>query len=196
MKRHAGVLVALVAVVALGGCSRTIFEELPTASDGAENGLPGPAPQPVVVQPVPIPSPNNGPAPNPAPTSTPAPNNPGPTPRPTSTPPPPSGGSGNVAQVTAGVHSYLRNGQLIPRSGTQFQVGDVLYLNCTPRNSEGQPVDHHGPLQGWYHQGTARYTITDTHTFNPDCHTQGKGYVDISCQVDGVRAPWKRLHID
>jgi hypothetical protein len=47
-------------------------------------------------------------------------------------------------------------------------VGDVIYLNCTPRDENRNPINNHGPLQAWYVSAT-RHTVTDTDTFNPTC---------------------------
>ena len=100
-----------------------------------------------------------------------------------------------MTQVTAGVHSYLRNGRLVPTGGTEFKVGDVVYLNCTPRDEEGNPTNAHGPLQGWNISGDAAYNVTDTNTFNPDLHAQGPGRVNIACRVNNIWSPTKRLTI-
>jgi hypothetical protein len=187
----AGIL--LLAVVA---CS-TIHEEMPTnPTNPTSVPAPAPAPQPVVVVPVPVPVPTTGPPTNPAPN--PGPTNPNPNPNPN---PPPSngnggGGGGNVASVTAGVHSYLRNGHLVPTGGTEFKVGDVVYLNCTPRDADGNPANSHGPLQAWFISGDAGYVVTDTDTFNPDLHTSAPpGHVNIACRVNDITSPTKRLTI-
>ena len=105
------------------------------------------------------------------------------------------GATGATAYVTAGVHSYLRNGRLVPSGGTEFLVGDVIYLNCTPRDENRNPINNHGPLQAWYVSGDAAYTVTDTDTFNPDLHAQGPGKVNIACKVDNVTSPTTRLNI-
>jgi hypothetical protein len=186
-------LAVALSVLAVAAC-QVIREEMPTTPEVLPTS--GPA-APIVVTPVQIPTPAPG-GPAPAPTNAPAPTprpTGNPTPRPSSAPNSGGGGSGNVAQVTAGVHSYLHNGQLIPRQASVFSVGDVIYLNCTPRDSAGQPVDRHGPIQGWWVTGSARFTVTNTDSFNPDCHTQGPGYIDLQCQVDGVQSPVKRLTV-
>jgi hypothetical protein len=149
------------------------------------------APVAVVVVPVAIPTPAPVPtaAPDPAP-------NPNPNPRPNPTPPPSGGNRNPVTQVTAGVHSYLHNGKLVGHSSTTFNVGDVAYLNCTPRDADRQPVDNHGPLQAWYISGDANYRVTDTDTFNPDLHCNGPGKVRIACKVDGITSPTTTLTIN
>jgi hypothetical protein len=128
------------------------------------------------------------PAPAPAP-------NPNPNPAPN-----PGGGDGfsnnPVTQVTAGVHSYLRNGRLVPTGGTEFKVGDVVYLNCTPRDEDGRPTNAHGPLQAWFISGDANYNVTATNTFNPDLQANGPGRVNIACRVDNITSPNKRLTIN
>jgi len=179
---RAGAL-GLVAIVA--ACN-TITEEMPQQSTPV-----GPT-VPVVVVPIVIPTP----VPAPAPAPDPAPNNPAPNPAPT--PPPPSGGgNGNpVVSVSAGVHSYLHNGQLVGHSSTTFNVGDVAYLNCTPRDADRKPTDNHGPLQAWYISGDAAYRVTDTNTFNPDLHTQGPGKVRIACKVNNITSATTTLTIN
>jgi hypothetical protein len=179
---------AAVVLLVSAGCS-TIREEMPTSpSNNSAPSGPPPAPIPVVVVPVPIPVPSSVPAPAPAP-------NPNPNPAPN-----PGGGDGfsnnPVTQVTAGVHSYLRNGRLVPTGGTEFKVGDVVYLNCTPRGEDRKPIERHGPLQGWFISGDAKYRVTDTDTFNPDLHTQGPGKVRIACKVDNITSPTTTLTIN
>ena len=97
--------------------------------------------------------------------------------------------------MTAGVHSYLRKGKLVPTGGTEFQVGDVIYLNCTPRDENRNPINNHGPLQSWSVSGDAAHTVTDTDTFNPDLHAQGPGKVNIACRVDNITSPTTRHNI-
>jgi hypothetical protein len=178
---------AVILLLSIGACS-TIHEEMPTSSTTSTPPAPT-TPIPVVVVPVPVPVPTSAPAPAPAP----APGNPNPAPAP--------GGGGNghtnnpVTQVTAGVHSYLRNGRLVPTGGTEFRVGDVIYLNCTPRDADGNPTNIHGPLQAWFVSGDAAYNVTDTNTFNPDLHAHGPGRVNIACRVDNITSPTKRLTI-
>lgn len=183
---------AVVLLLAVGACS-TIREEMPTTASDA-SGPPIVPSIPVVVVPVPVPVPTTGPPP--APPTTPAPGNPRPNPTPA-----PSGGHDDftnnpVAQVTAGVHSYRRNGQLIPTGGTEFKVGDVIYLNCTPRDAEGSPTNAHGPLQAWFISGDADHSVTSTDTFNPDLVARGPGSVNIACRVDNFTSPNKRLRIN
>ena len=172
----------------LAAACQTITEEMPQQSSPT-----GPTVAVVVVPvaiptPVPAPVPTNdpNPAPNPAPTAN---------PRPAPTAAPPAGSSG-VVSVTAGVHSYLHNGRLVGHSSTTFNVGDVAYLNCTPRNEDRQPAERHGPLQAWFVSGDAQYRVTDTDTFNPDLHTQGPGKVRIACKVDGITSPTTTLTIN
>lgn len=186
----------LALVVLSVGCS-TIREELPTTASSTNGGGSSTvAPIPVVVVPVPVPVPTTGP---PSTQATPAP----------TTPTTPGGGgngggggggngggaTGATASVTAGVHSYLRKGRLVPTGGTEFQVGDVIYLNCTPRDENRNPINNHGPLQGWSVSGDAAHTVTDTDTFNPDLHAQGPGKVNIACRVDNITSPTTRLNI-
>jgi hypothetical protein len=181
---------AVVLLLAVGACS-TIREEMPTSP--TNNGTTVVPSIPVVVVPAPVPVPTSAPAPAPGPT-TPSPT----TPRPN--PAPPSGGHDDfsnlpVTQVTAGVHSYLRNGRLVPTGGTEFRVGDVVYLNCTPRDENGSPTNAHGPLQAWFISGDAAYDVTATNTFNPDLVARGAGTVNIACRVNDITSPTKRLRI-
>jgi hypothetical protein len=177
--------VGLALVVA--ACS-TITEEMPEQSTPV-----GPT-VPVVVVPIVVPTPAPAPAPAPDPAPNPAPK---PNPNPTPKPPPSGGGNGNsVVSVTAGVHSYLHNGKLVGHSSTTFNVGDVAYLNCTPRDADRQPTDNHGPIQAWYVSGDAAYRVTDTDTFNPDLHTQGPGKVRIACKVNNITSPTTTLTIN
>jgi hypothetical protein len=178
---------AVILLLSIGACS-TIHEEMPTSSSTTSTPPAPTTPIPVVVVPVPVPVPTSAPAPAPAPGT------------PNPAPAPGGGGNGHtnnpVTQVTAGVHSYLRNGKLVPTGGTEFKVGDVVYLNCTPRDAEGNPTNIHGPLQAWFISGDAAYNVTDTDTFNPDLHTHGPGRVNIACRVDNITSPTKRLTIN
>jgi hypothetical protein len=175
---------------------QTITEEMPQQTT---SGPTGPT-VPVVVVPIAIPTPVPAPVTTPAP----EPNNPGTTPAPKPTAAPPSNGGGGgggggatgTVSVTAGVHSYLHNGQLVGHSSTTFNVGDVAYLNCTPRGEDRKPIDNHGPLQGWYVSGSAAHRVTDTDTFNPDLHTLGPGKVNIACKVDNITSPTTTLTIE
>lgn len=187
---------ALALVVVSAGCS-TIREELPTSANQSPVNAQTVAPIPVVVVPVPVPVPTTGPPSvptNPTPTT--------PTPTTPNTPGGGGGGGGNggggigaTHSVTAGVHSYLRKGKLVPTGGTEFQVGDVIYLNCTPRDENRNPINNHGPLQGWSVSGDAPHNVTDTHTFNPDLRVHGPGKVFISCRVDNITSATTRLNI-
>jgi hypothetical protein len=179
------------ATLGLAACviaCQTITEEMPQQSTPAGPTIP------VVVVPIAIPTPVPVPASTPQPEAPPNnPTTPNPTPRPTAAPP--SGGSQTVS-VTAGVHSYLHQGRLVGHSSTTFTVGDVAYLNCTPRGEDRKPVERHGPLQAWFISGDAQYRVTDTDTFNPDLHTQGPGKVRIACKVDNITSPTTTLTIN
>ena len=185
------------AVFALIAC-QTITEEMPEQSTTTSTPT-GPVAVTIVpiAIPTPVPAPTANPEQNPSPQNpnpNPNPNpRPDPTPRPTAAPP--AGGSQTVS-VTAGVHSYLHNGRLVGHSSTEFNVGDVAYLNCTPRDADRQPAERHGPIQGWFISGDAQYRVTDTDTFNPDLHTQGPGKVRIACKVDGITSPTTTLTIN
>jgi hypothetical protein len=184
---------AVVLLLGIGACT-TIREEMPTAPTSSPNS-PVVAPIPVVVVPVPLPQPTSAPPSNPAPNTPSTPGNP----RPNPTPAPSGGGSdftnNPVTQVTAGVHSYLRGGRLVPTGGTEFKVGDVIYLNCTPRDEGGSPTNAHGPLQAWFINGDAAHSVSATNTFNPDLVAQGPGTVNIACRVNDITSPTKRLRI-
>ena len=171
---------------------QTITEEMPQQQQAGPTGPTVPVVVVPIAIPTPVAAPTAAPQPNPDPTPN-APSNTNPTPRPTAAPP--SGGSQTVS-VTAGVHSYLHNGRLVGHSSTTFNVGDVAYLNCTPRNAERQPAEKHGPLQGWFISGDAGYRVTDTDTFNPDLHTSAPGKVRIACKVDGITSPTTTLTIN
>jgi hypothetical protein len=184
---------AVVLLLGVGACT-TIREEMPTTPTSTAGNQVVPS-IPVVVVPAPLPQPTSAPPTTPAPNTPSTPGNP----RPNPTPAPNGGGSdftnNPVTQVSAGVHSYLRNGRLIPTGGTEFKVGDVIYLNCTPRDEGGSPTNAHGPLQGWFINGDAAYDVTSTNTFNPDLVAKGPGSVNIACRVNDITSPSKRLRI-
>jgi hypothetical protein len=152
---------------------------------------------------------SNPAAPMPSPTPTPE---PAPTPVPTPVPTPTPAGAGPsddrhsndaVAGVTAGVHSYLRNGRLVQGSASSYRPGDTIYLNCTPRDVEGRPTGSHGPIQGWNLTGESSLTgcwrATDTNTFNPDVHLSeacGAGQITAWCTVDGFRSNGYKIRVN
>lgn len=186
---------AVVLLLGIGACT-TIREEMPTTPTASPNAPIVPS-IPVVVVPVPVPQPTSAPPTTPAPNTPNTPSTPN-TPRPNPTPAPGGGSdfSNNpVTQVTAGVHSYLRNGRLVPTGGTEFKVGDTIYLNCTPRDEGGTPTNAHGPLQAWFINGDADHSVTATNTFNPDLVARGPGSVNIACRVNDITSPNKRLRI-
>jgi hypothetical protein len=142
---------------------------------------PTPTPTPIAVTPTP--------APTPVPTPTPEP-----------TPTPPAGNFNPVTHVTAGVHSYLRNGRLVGTGASSYKPGDVIYLNCTPRDEQGKPVNRHGPIQGWavWSDDGVTFRATDTTTFNPDVHVSREttdGRIQAWCKVDGFRSAVHKMKI-
>jgi hypothetical protein len=149
--------------------------------------LPAKPTPPTLLPPPQIPNPTPTPGSTPRPTPTPNPN-PNPTPTPT-----PNPGGGNVDHVTAGVHSYRRNGQLYRSSASFYKPGDTIYLNCTPRTADGKPTPNHGPIQGWTIYSTdlqvgRDFRYSDTNSFNPDLHIDPlspSGAVRARCRVDG-----------
>src|SRR5262245_13813640 len=160
-------LILLAALVALTAGCTTITEELPST----------PATPVPIAFPTPLPGPAPTPAPNPKPTSKPG-------PKPSN---PPGGGGNPVAFVTAGVHSYLRGGKLYRTAASFYLPGDAIYLNCTPRDANGQPTNNHGPIQGWRIYSTnlqvgVHFHYTDTNSFNPDLH------IHLGCPAGEVRA--------
>ena len=100
-----------------------------------------------------------------------------------------------VARVKAEVHACLRNGHLVPTSGTELEVGDVVYLDCTPLDADGNPTHAHGPLQAWLVSGDAAHTIVDASTFNPDLRVSGPGAVAVACRVDDITSPARHLSV-
>lgn len=172
--RRVGISVVLSALLT-ASCT-TITEDLP-ARPTPPTFLPPPQ--------LPNPTPTPGSTPRPSPT-------PNPNPKPTPTPTPDPGGS-SVDYVTAGVHSYRRNGQLYRTAASFYLPGDSIYLNCTPRTADGKPTTNHGPIQGWTIYSTnlqvgRDFRYTDTNSFNPDLHIdQGSpsGAVRARCRVDG-----------
>lgn len=167
---------ALAGALLAAACT-TITEELPVAPA---------TPPPIALPPQPAPTPAATPTPQP---------NPKPTPQPSpSSKPNPNGNP--VAYVTAGVHSYRRNGQLFRTAAAFYKPGDTIYLNCTPRDEDGKPTSNHGPIQGWTIQSTnlqagKDFRYTDTNSFNPDLHIDSgspSGSVRARCRVDGFQS--------
>jgi hypothetical protein len=181
----------LILVLVVAGC-HTITEELPPAQNTT-------APTPVIVNPPPGNSiliiPGAQPTPQPPPqTTAPAPQPPpNPNPQPSNSPSQPN--MHPASEVYVSVTSFLRNGNLVKGRAQHYQPGDVIYLTCTPKDSDHQPTKNHGPIQGWNirsgNLGGGDYYFTDTETFNPDIHVSpnsGNGSVEADCRVDDIRS--------
>jgi hypothetical protein len=122
----------------------------------------------------PTPSPTPSPSPTASPTPTPVPASPSPSPS-----NPPEGTTEPAVYATAGVHSYLRNGNLVRSGASSYKPGDTIYLNCTPRDKDGNKTTNHGPIKTWGifsfdlvagNPNAGDYYYTDTNSFNPDLH--------------------------
>jgi len=99
--------------------------------------------------------------------------------------------------ATAGVHSYLRNGNLVRSAASFYKAGDVIYLNCTPRDSNGNKTSNHGPIKSWGifssdlivgSPTSGDFYYTDTNSFNPDLHinktlSKPSGTIKAYCTV-------------
>lgn len=143
----------------------------------------------------PTPSPTPSPAPTASPTPTPVPASPSPSPS-----NPPEGTTEPAVYATAGVHSYLRNGKLVRSGASSYKPGDAIYLNCTPRDAQGNKTTNHGPIKSWGIFSTdlivgnpniGDFWYTDTNSFNPDLHisktiSKSSGTVKAYCTVAGL----------
>jgi hypothetical protein len=140
-----------------------------------------------VVNPTPAATPT--PEPTPTPTPTPAPIT-SPSPEPSS---PPEGTTEPAVYATAGVHSYLRKGKLVRSGANTYKPGDTIYLNCTPRDAEGNKTTNHGDIRYWVIFSNdlivgTDFHYTDTGSFNPDLHihnpiSRASGSVKAQCVV-------------
>jgi hypothetical protein len=177
---------SLILVLAGVGC-HTITEELPPAQNVT-------MPTPVIINPPPgntvliLPPAQQPPAPGQSPT-------PSPTPSPSPSNPPSQPNNRPASEVFVSVTSYLRNGQLVKGRASHYQPGDVIYLTCTPKDSDHKPTKNHGPIQGWNirsgNLGGGDFYFTDTNTFNPDVHVSpnsGSGSVEADCRVDDMKS--------
>lgn len=138
------------------------------------------------------PSASPSPSPSPSPTATPIP--PSPSPSPSGEP---EGTTEPAVFATAGVHSYLRNGKLVRSGASTYKAGDVIYLNCTPRDAKGNKTSNHGPIKSWGifssdlavgNPVSGDFYYTDTNSFNPDLHinktlSKPSGTVKAYCTV-------------
>jgi hypothetical protein len=176
----------LILVLAAVGC-HTITEELPPTQNVT-------GPTPVIINPPPgdsvliIPPAQQPPPPQQSPVPTPHPS-------PSTAPPPSQPNMHPASEVFVSVTSFLRNGQLVKGRASHYQPGDVIYLTCTPKDSDHQPTKNHGPIQGWNirsgNLGGSDFYYTDTETFNPDVHVSpnsGSGSVEADCRVDEIRS--------
>jgi hypothetical protein len=136
--------------------------------------------------------------PTPAATPTPAPT---PSPTPSAAPPSPSPSPDNPGEgthdpavyATAGVHSYLRKGNLVRQGANVYKPGDAIYLNCTPRDAKGNKTDNHGEVRYWNIWSNdlvvgVDFHFTDAKSFNPDVHihnpiSRASGSVKAQCVV-------------
>lgn len=136
-------------------------------------------------------------APTPTPTPTPEPSA-SPTPAPITSPSPspsspPEGTTEPAVYATAGVHSYLRKGTLYRSAAKVYKPGDVIYLNCTPRDANGNKTTNHGNIKYWLIYSNdltvgLDFYYTDTNSFNPDLHinnpiSKASGTVKAQCVV-------------
>jgi len=141
-------------------------------------------------------NPTPSPTPTPTPTATPTPVPPSPSPSPSNNP---EGTTEPAVYATAGVHSYLRNGNLVRSGASSYKAGDTIYLNCTPRDKDGNKTTNHGPIKTWGifsfdlvagNPNAGDYYYTDTNSFNPDLHinkTVSKtGTIKAFCTVLGL----------
>jgi hypothetical protein len=134
------------------------------------------------------PTPAATPTPAPTPTPTPAPIQ-SPTPEPSS---PPEGTTEPAVYATAGVHSYLRKGTLYRSAAKVYKPGDAIYLNCTPRDANGNKTTNHGNIRYWKISSSnltvgVDFYYTDTNSFNPDLHINNpisnNGTIKAQCAV-------------
>jgi len=190
-----GRVFALGAILIVGaiGC-HTITEELPPAQHTN-------APTPIIVNPPPGNSvliiPGQTPAPPPPQ------QNPSPQPSPSPTPPASQPNNNQATDVFVSVTSYLRDGVLHKKGAApSYMPGDVLYLTCTPKDSNGKPTKNHGPIQDWRitsgNLGGGDFYFTDTDGFNPDVHVSpnsGSGSIEADCRVDDIRSHNLTMHI-
>ena len=146
----------------------------------------------------PTPAASATPAPTPTPTPTPAPIT-SPTPSPSTKPP--DYGSEPAVYVTAGVHSHLHKGKLVRSGANSYSPGDTIYLNCSPRDAEGNKTNNHGNVRYWkiYSNDLAvgvDFHYTDTGSFTPDLHIHNpiskNGTVKAQCVVANL--PFSNTH--
>jgi hypothetical protein len=166
------------------GC-HTITEDLPPAQTVS-------GPNPILVSP----PPGNSVLiiATPAPSQPPPPTHSNPSPSPSSpSQPPPQQNQNKDTQVSAMVTSFLRDGSLQLGARGSYKPGDVLYLTCTPKDSDGKPTKNHGGIQGWTigsnNLGGGDFFYTDTDSFNPDVHVSpsaGSGSIEATCRVDDI----------
>ena len=143
------------------------------------------------------PTPAATPTPEPTATPTPAPIT-SPSPEPSS---PPEGTTEPAVYATAGVHSYLRKGTLYRSGASVYKPGDAIYLNCTPRDANGNKTTNHGNIKYWKIYSTnmavgVDFHYTDANSFNPDLHIHvpisNDGTVKAQCVV--VNLPFSNTH--
>ena len=144
----------------------------------------------------PTPAATATPAPTPPPTPTPAPIT-----SPTPTPKPPDYTNDPAVYVTAGVHSYLRKGQLVRSGANSYKPGDTIYLNCSPRDAAGNKTNNPGNVRYWKIFSTdlvvgVDFHYTDTSSFTPDLHIHTpisrNGSVKAQCVVANL--PFSNTH--
>jgi hypothetical protein len=137
--------------------------------------------------------PTPSPTPSPQPTASPTPVAASPSPSPSSAPP-----SQPAVYVTAGVHSYRRKNQLVRHGANLYLAGDAIYLNCSPRDRDGNLTPDHGDVLSWSitspdlkrgsGPGVGDFHFTGTDSFNPHLHihdplSRPSGTIRASCLV-------------
>jgi hypothetical protein len=103
--------------------------------------------------------------------------------------------------VTAGVHSFRRKGQLVRHAANLYLAGDAIYLNCSPRDKNGNKTSNHGDVMSWSitsadllkggGPGAGDFHYTGTDSFNPHLHihnplSRAAGTIKASCLVQDL----------
>jgi hypothetical protein len=137
----------------------------------------------------PTPAATPTPVATPTPTPTPAPIT---SPSPSPSTKPPDYTNEPAVYATAGVHSYLHKGKLVRSGANSYSPGDVIYLNCSPRDANGSKTTNHGNVRYWRIYSNdltvnVDFYFTDTNSFTPDLHINAPlakgGTVKAQCAV-------------
>ncbi len=101
-----------------------------------------------------------------------------------------------MVRITANILGFTRTGTTYNFVPSVFRRGDVIDLDCTPRDANNQRTANHPPKAEWYPNSTGGglvferdYTMARDDTYQPDLFIRNiapAGTISIFCKAQGV----------